>query len=175
MKYIVSVSEVLRTEIAIEANSEQEAIGQAKQMYHNCSIVLTADDFEDVSFSIKKASMSVEEFVQQNIASLLQNKFFKRDYGFEEIYYNPDASSGGQLVYNRYSYDLIREAIATGSEEEFYQLLESNCEQYTVDIDSEYFIDYAMEFINNKSDYTRAEITFAMITTTKHTSRKEDK
>mgnify|MGYP007111685626 CR=1 FL=1 len=36
-----------------------------------------------------------------------QDKFFKTDYGFEEIYFNPDADSGGQLVYSEYPFDLM--------------------------------------------------------------------
>ena len=41
-----------------------------------------------------------QEFVKDNYEAINQDKFFKTDYGFEEVYYNPDSTAGGQLVYN---------------------------------------------------------------------------
>ncbi len=32
-----------------------------------------------------------------------KDKFFKTDSGFLHVYYNPDATAGGQLVYNEIS------------------------------------------------------------------------
>ena len=52
MKYRVDISEILKATIYIEANNECEAICMAKQMYNNCDIVLSADNFEDVKFYI---------------------------------------------------------------------------------------------------------------------------
>ena len=52
MKYKVDISEILKATIYIEANNESEAMRIAKQMYNNCDIVLTADNFEDVNFNI---------------------------------------------------------------------------------------------------------------------------
>ena len=52
MKYKVDISETLKATIDIEADNENEAIGIAKQMYKNCDIVLSADNFEDVKFYV---------------------------------------------------------------------------------------------------------------------------
>lgn len=52
MKYKVDISETLKATIDIEADNENEAIGMAMQMYNNCDIVLSADNFEDVKFNI---------------------------------------------------------------------------------------------------------------------------
>ena len=52
MKYKVDISEILKATICIEANNEGEALGIAKQMYNNCDIILIADNFENVNFTI---------------------------------------------------------------------------------------------------------------------------
>ena len=52
MKFKVDISETLKATIDIEADNENEAIGMAKQMYNNSDIVLSADNFEDVNFTI---------------------------------------------------------------------------------------------------------------------------
>ena len=52
MKFKVDISETLKATIDIEADNENEAIGMAKQMYNNCDIVLSADNFEEVKFNI---------------------------------------------------------------------------------------------------------------------------
>ena len=52
MKYKVEISEMLKAIINIEADNENEAIGMAKQMYNNSDIILTADNFENVNFTV---------------------------------------------------------------------------------------------------------------------------
>ena len=52
MKFKVDISETLKATLDIEADNENEAIGMAKQMYNNSDIVLSADNFEDVKFTI---------------------------------------------------------------------------------------------------------------------------
>ena len=52
MIYRVNISEILTATIRIEADNESEAMGMAKQMYKNCDIVLSADNFEDVKFYV---------------------------------------------------------------------------------------------------------------------------
>ena len=52
MKYKVDISKTLKATIDIEADNENEAIGMAMQMYNNCDIVLSADNFEEVRFNI---------------------------------------------------------------------------------------------------------------------------
>ena len=94
-------------------------------------------------------------FVEQNYDAVNQDKFFKTNNGFEEVYYNPDATAGGQLVYNEYSFPLIREAAKQGDIMKFYQYLNDNCRQYIVDIDSAEFMDCVKEFINKEPDYLK--------------------
>ena len=52
MIYRVNISEILTATICIVADNESEAMGMAKQMYNNSDIVLSADNFEDVNFTI---------------------------------------------------------------------------------------------------------------------------
>ena len=94
-------------------------------------------------------------FVEQNFDAVKQDKFFRTDYGFEEIYYNPDSSAGGQLVYNEFSFELIREASKEDSTLKFYDYLNSNCKQTLVDIDSPDFMDYLKEFMEQDADYIK--------------------
>ena len=94
-------------------------------------------------------------FVEQNFDAVNQDKFFRTDYGFEEIYYNPDSSAGGQLVYNEFPFELIREASKEDSTLKFYDYLNSNCKQTLVDIDSPDFMDYLKEFMEQDADYIK--------------------
>ena len=54
MTYKINISEKLQADVVIEASNENEAIEKAEAMYHNCDVLLTADDFSDVSFTIKE-------------------------------------------------------------------------------------------------------------------------
>ena len=72
-------------------------------------------------------------------------------------YYNPDSSSGGQLVYNYFSFDELFEAIA---EEEPLKYLETFCKQETVDIDNPYFSARARKFIENSEDFNSKDEEF---------------
>ena len=94
-------------------------------------------------------------FVKKNYDVVNQDKFFKTDYGFEEIYYNPDSTAGGQLVYNEFSFELIREASKQDSIEKFFDYLNSNCKQSLMDIDSPEFMDYLKEFMEQDADYLK--------------------
>ena len=94
-------------------------------------------------------------FVEQNFDAVFQDKFFKTEYGFEEIYFNPDSTAGGQLVYNEFSFELIREASKQDSIEKFFDYLNSNCKQSLMDIDSPEFMDYLKEFMEQDADYLK--------------------
>ena len=94
-------------------------------------------------------------FVERNFDAVNQDKFFKTDYGFEEIYFNPDSTAGGQLVYNEYPFDLIREAAKKENVVKFYDHLNSGCKQYLIDIDSPEFMDSVKDFIGRKPDYLK--------------------
>ena len=174
MKYTVNVSETLSTKVVIDAHSRSEAMRKAREMYKNSEILLTADNFETASFDIDGSS-----FAKENYEGINQTKVFKTPLGFEEIYFNPDSSAGGQLVYNKYPYALIREAAKTGNVEDFFQYLNDNCTQYSVDVDNENFLDYAEDFITKEADYSESnkETAYAMIIfTNEHfEARKEEK
>ena len=108
------------------------------------------------------------KFIERSIDEFHKTKFFKTDYGFEEVYYNFDASSGGQLVYNQYPYELIREAKKQGNVEGFFAYLTENCKEFLVDIDDEDFLDYAYEFVGKEPEYSKndKEIAYGMIIAT---------
>lgn len=60
------------------------------------------------------------------------------------IYYNPDSSAGGQLVYNEFSFDDLREALLNPDPLAYIQ---STCRQSCVDIDAPCFMSYAQGFL----------------------------
>lgn len=83
-----------------------------------------------------------------------KDKFFRTDSGFTHVYYNPDATAGGQLVYNEISFELIREASdGNTSAEGFFDYVASACKQYLIDIGTEDFHDSFMNFVNNKAEF----------------------
>lgn len=57
MKYIVTITEVLEKEVIVEAESEHDAFSIANDNYYNAEddYVLSASDYVDTSFSVKKA------------------------------------------------------------------------------------------------------------------------
>lgn len=60
--------------------------------------------------------------------------YFLNDDEFCEIYYNPDADAGGQMVYNRISLDLMQRAsVVAETENDFFTILDSECTQYLFD------------------------------------------
>ena len=64
------------------------------------------------------------------------------------VYYNPDSTAGGQLVYNYLSLKCLKEAFsACETEEHFWSYLDENANQVLVDIDTPDFMDYAKQFI----------------------------
>ncbi|MBE6911124.1 MAG: hypothetical protein E7473_01240 [Ruminococcaceae bacterium] len=107
-------------------------------------------------------------FIERSTNEFHKTKFFKTDYGFEEAYFNLDATSGGQLVYNQYPYELIREANKQGNVESFFAYLTENCKEFLVDIDDEDFLDYAYEFVAKDAEYSKndKEIAYGMIIAT---------
>lgn len=54
MEYIVEISETLSKRVNISADSEKDAIRQAKKMYLKSEIVLSADDFVGYEMIIKE-------------------------------------------------------------------------------------------------------------------------
>ena len=92
-------------------------------------------------------------FVEENFDEINQDKFFKTDNGFEEIYYNPDSTAGGQLVHNEFSYELIKEASKEDTWVKFYDRLVSSCKQCLIDIDAPEFLRCLLDFMEHKPDY----------------------
>ena len=83
-----------------------------------------------------------------------KDKFFKTDSGFTHVYYNPDATAGGQLVYNEISSALIWDALADDmSYGSFFEYLGSECKQYLVDMGTEDFHDSFMNFVNDEAAF----------------------
>ena len=52
MKYTVVITETLQRKIEVEAESEREAIGEVEERWYGSEIVLIADDFTRVEFSV---------------------------------------------------------------------------------------------------------------------------
>lgn len=92
--------------------------------------------------------------VAENYDKIDRDKFFKTDSGFTEVYYNPDADAGGQLVYNEISLDLIREAAQSSKKmQDFFSHLDSGCTQYLIDIGTPEFKGNLDSFISRKADF----------------------
>lgn len=108
-----------------------------------------------VNFELSHAWFNNKIFVKKNYEAVNQDKFFKTDYGFKEVYYNPDSTAGGQLVYNEFPFELIREAAKEENTLKFFEHLYSCCKQTLMDVDSPYFMDYVEEFINRDADYLK--------------------
>lgn len=93
-------------------------------------------------------------FVEQNFEDVDKDKFFITDNGVTEVYFNPDSTAGGQLVYNEISKDLIAEAAkATSNSTEFFDYLQEKCRQYLMDIDSPEFKGHLDSFMQRKADF----------------------
>lgn len=126
--------------------------------YNNLQWARLMERNEKISSPIDNLETSVnwfrnKLFVKKNYDVVNQDKFFKTDYGFEEIYYNPDSTAGGQLVYNEFSFELIWEASKQDTIPKFYDYLNSNCKQSLMDIDSPEFMEYLKEFMEQDADY----------------------
>lgn len=97
--------------------------------------------------------LSNEDIIKENLNELEKDKFFMTDNGFTEVYYNPDADAGGQLVYNDISFDLIKKAAHKHKNtENFFNYLASGCTQYLIDINTPEFRGNFESFINKKAD-----------------------
>ena len=70
------------------------------------------------------------------------------------VYYNPDSSAGGQLVYTYMDYDEIFEAM---TKDDPLDYLLATCKQTTVDRDMDGFDDALAEFMSGKEDFSNRE------------------
>lgn len=107
-------------------------------------------------YSLEKLSNFIEnrEFVNNDIGE--DDLFFNypNQTSVEAVYFNPNSASGGQLVMNTLSYELIFDAQRnTQNEEEFWEYLDEFARQELVDIDSNSFKIYATTVNNRKPDF----------------------
>lgn len=58
-RYIVEVSELLGRAVKVMASSEEEAVEKANEKYNRQEIVLNADDFAGVTFSVRRERRTV--------------------------------------------------------------------------------------------------------------------
>lgn len=56
MKYNVTIIETLERTIQVDADSEEAAESVVKQLYRDCEIVLSADDYTSTEFLIEESS-----------------------------------------------------------------------------------------------------------------------
>ena len=68
--------------------------------FHNAGIVKSLKEQYPKGRRIVNRRMVADKlrnirFVEENFDKINQDKFFRTDYGFEEVYYNPDSSAGG--------------------------------------------------------------------------------
>ena len=52
MKYRVTIEELLCRQIEVEAETAEEALEKVEDQYKNGELVLTADDFSEVTFGL---------------------------------------------------------------------------------------------------------------------------
>ena len=73
---------------------------------------------------------------------------------FEAIYYNPDATAGGQFVVLHIPYELIAEAKATSnSPDGFYEYIDSKANTELIDAGTQEFADYLEAYAEPEPDY----------------------
>ncbi len=72
-----------------------------------------------------------------------------------DVYYNPDSSEGGQLVYNRFDFDDIDEALLSSDPASY---IDSASEVSLVDITDTEFVGYAEGFLNNSGSVSESYI-----------------
>ena len=94
------------------------------------------------------------KFVEQTYGTITEDKFFKTDGGITEVYYNPDANSGGQLVYIEASDDIIREAAEKFKKPaDFFSHIEGMGRGYLIDVGTPEFRGNLESFMNRKADF----------------------
>jgi len=87
-----------------------------------------------------------------------RDKFFINDDSVTEVYYNPDAKKGGQLVYNEISFELIREAAKnTTSKTGFFDYIQSGCRQYLIDKGTAEYKGNLKSFFERKADFENSD------------------
>ena len=128
----------------VSAESEEEAIQVAMDYL--------AEQIQDNSFEVevnnKEHEMTVykddqpiekwdnfkaeERELNMDIESI--DMYFVQNDEFIEMYYNPDSTAGGQVVYNQIPFELIHQASErTDDVKGFFEYIDSECKQYLID------------------------------------------
>ena len=55
-KYNVTITETLLRTVEVEAESEEDARAKVEELYDNCDIVLSADDFDGMDMSVEEVT-----------------------------------------------------------------------------------------------------------------------
>ena len=101
-----------------------------------------------------KQTMIDLNFVKQNYDAINKDKFYKTTNGVMEMYYNPDANAGGQLVELTISKDDILEAAKLYNKpQDFFSHIGEMSKGVLYDVGTETFMETAKDFIESKADF----------------------
>ena len=101
-----------------------------------------------------KQTMIDLNFVKQNYDAINKDKFYKTTNGVMEMYYNPDANAGGQLVELTISKDDILEAAKLYKKpQDFFSHIGEMSKGALYDVGTETFMETAKDFIESKADF----------------------
>lgn len=101
-----------------------------------------------------KQTMIDLNFVEQNFDAINKDKFYKTTNGVTEMYYNPDANAGGQLVeLTIYNEDILDAAKLYKNPQDFFSYLEGISKGALYDVGTETFMETAKDFIESKADF----------------------
>ena len=101
-----------------------------------------------------KQTMIDLNFVKQNYDAISKDKFYKTTNGVTEMYYNPDANAGGQLVELTISKDDILEAAKLYKQpQDFFSHVGEMSKGALYDVGTETFMETAKDFIESKADF----------------------
>ncbi len=94
-----------------------------------------------------------------------RDKFVLTDFGIIEVYYNPDATAGGQIVECVISANIIEEALPLSNDtKKFFGYLDMKSKVFLHDINTEDFREFLDYFIKLEFDAEgRNETTIAVL------------
>ena len=91
-------------------------------------------------------------FADKTYGNIEADKFFKSSDGFTELFYNPDATAGGQVVVNEISNALIKEAAQFKTADAFFEHINEGCNQSLIDAGTPAFRRTVKELVESKAD-----------------------
>lgn len=101
-----------------------------------------------------KQTMMDLNFADKNYEAIDKDKFFKTTNGVTEMYYNPDANAGGQLVELTISKDDILEAAKLYKKpQDFFSHIEGISKGTLCDVGTKNFRETAEHFMESKADF----------------------